>query len=242
MAMAHVPDLQQCDVLALGPHPDDVEIAAAGTLLMMKKRGISASIVDFTRGEKGSRGTATERDAEALAAARLLGLRERHNLGLPDTGIVADAPTTDLLVRALRTARPRLLLAPLRDDVHPDHVAAADAAGRAFFLAGLSNYAPELGAAHRPATILRFPGNRPVAPTIAVDISEFADEKAAVVRCYASQLAPPERGHLIQGLDLLERAEVRDRFHGASIGVAAAEPFWHDGPLALAAVESLLRP
>ncbi|MCA8949912.1 MAG: bacillithiol biosynthesis deacetylase BshB1 [Planctomycetes bacterium] len=238
--MSNLPELQSCDVLAFGPHPDDVEIGAAGTLLMLARRGYSASVVDFTRGEKGSHGSATERDAEARAATARLGLRERVNLGLPDTGITADEGTTDRIVRALRTARPRLLLAPLDKDVHPDHVAAAQAVGRAFFLAGLRRHAPHLGPAHRPRLLLRYPGNQPIEPTIAVDISAFADDKAAVVRCYESQLAPPDRSHLIQGLDLLERTLVRDRFYGARIGVAAAEPFWHDGPLPLQAVELLL--
>lgn len=238
--MTNAPDLQPCDVLAFGPHPDDIEIAAAGTLLRLIQQGHTVSLVDFTRGEKGSRGTASDRDVEAEAAASQLGVQQRHNLGLPDTGIRDDDATIDLLVGALRTARPRLLFAPLAKDVHPDHTAAAMAVDRAFFLAGLKNHAPHLGAPWRPSVCLRYPGNQPVEPTIVVDISDLAEAKAAVVRCYASQLTPPDRSHLVQGLDLLERAEVRDRFFGARIGVRAAESFWHDGPLPLRAVGALL--
>ncbi|MFO1076570.1 MAG: bacillithiol biosynthesis deacetylase BshB1 [Planctomycetota bacterium] len=232
--------LRPCDVLAFGPHPDDVEIAAAGSLLLLGRAGLTASVVDFTHGEKGSRGTAAERAQEAAAAARALGLQERHNLGLPDTGITVDEPTTDLLVAAIRAARPRLLLGPCDRDVHPDHVAAARVLDRAFFLAGLKNHAPHLGAAFRPRTFLRYPGNQPVEPAIAVDISAVVADKAAVVRCYASQLTPPDRAHLIQGLDVLERAEVRDRFYGARLGVRAAESFVHDGPLGLPSLGVLL--
>ncbi|MCA8978307.1 MAG: bacillithiol biosynthesis deacetylase BshB1 [Planctomycetes bacterium] len=238
--MTDVADMQSCDVLAFGPHPDDIEIAAAGTLLRLRRQGFSVSLLDFTRGEKGSRGTAAERELEAAAAARQLDVLQRSNLGLPDTGITADDLTANLLVRALRTARPRLLLAPVAKDAHPDHIAAALATDRAFFLAGLKNHAPEFGAPWRPAVVLRYPGNHPIEPTIVVDISDLAAAKADVVRCYASQLAPPDRGHLVQGLDLLERAEVRDRFYGARIGVRAAESFWHDGPLPLRAVNALL--
>lgn len=234
------PTLQPCDVLAFGPHPDDVEIAAAGSLLLLARKGMKCTVVDFTRGEMGSRGTAAERAQEAAAAAKALGLCERHNLGLPDTGLVVDGPTTDLLVACIRQARPRLLLGPCDRDVHPDHVAASRALERAWFLAGLKNHAPQLGGPFRPRMFLRYPGNQPVEPAVVVDISAVVADKAAVVRCYASQLAPPDRSHLVQGLDVLERAEVRDRFFGARIGVHAAEPFVHDGPLALGSLGVLL--
>lgn len=241
--MIDLATLQPCDVLAIGPHPDDVEIAAAGTLLLLGQAGHAVSIVDCTRGEMGSAGSVEQRDAEAAAAATALGLRQRLNLGLPDANLHADDGTTDLLVGVIRAARPRLLFAPLAIDPHPDHVAAADATTRAFFLAGLKKHRPERGEAFRPTTLLRYPLNRPVEPTIAIDISAVADQKAAVVRCYGSQIAPPDRSHLLQGVDLLERTEIRDRFHGARIGVRAAEPFCHDGPLALRGdIGSLLSP
>jgi bacillithiol biosynthesis deacetylase BshB1 len=235
-----IPPLQPCDVLALGPHPDDVEIAAAGTLLLLRAAGRTVTIVDFTRGEMGSRGTADERDAEAAAAAALLSLLERRNLRLPDTGLRVDDPTTNLLVAAFRSARPQVLLAPHAADVHPDHTAAAQVTERAWFLAGLRHYHPELGAPHRPRLFLRYPGNQPVEPTVVVDVSRVVEAKAGVVRCYRSQLAPPDRGHLFLGLDVLERAQVRERFFGARIGVAAGEPFWCNGPLPLTDLSRLL--
>lgn len=232
--------LGPCDVLAIGPHPDDVEIALAGTLLLLIGAGHTASIVDLTRGEKGSRGTADERRAEADAAGRLLGLTQRVNLGIPDTKIAVDDTQTDLLVAALRQARPKLLFAPHERDLHPDHTAAAHLVTRAWFLAGLAMHAPQLGAPHRPKVLVRYPGNLPIEPTFAVDIGAVAARKADVVRCYRSQLAPPDRSHLLQGIDVLERAETRDRFHGARIGATAAEPFWHDGPLAVRDARLLL--
>lgn len=225
------PPLQACDVLAFGPHPDDVEIAAAGTLLLLGQRGLRLTIVDLTRGEMGSRGSATERAAEAAAASALLGLQQRANLGLPDTGLVDDEPTARQLVAVLRSARPQVLLAPHARDVHPDHCAAAAVIGRACFLAGLRNFAPELGNPHRPRLVLRYPGNQPIDPSLVVDITAVEAQKAAVVRCYASQLQPPNREHLVLGLDVLERCQVRDRYHGATIGVIAGEAFWHEGPL-----------
>lgn len=232
--------LGPCEVLAIGPHPDDVEIATAGTLLLLLQAGHRLAVVDCTRGEKGSRGTVAEREAEARAASERLGLTTRVNLGLPDTGVRVDDHATDALVAALRTVRPQLLLAPHELDVHPDHTAVAQLAGRAMFLAGLRNYAPQLGAPHRPRVLLRYPGNRPVPPTLVVDITAVADQKAEVVRCFRSQLNPPDRSHLTLGLDVSERADVRDRFHGASIGVRAGEPFVHDGPLPVRELRALL--
>lgn len=228
------------DVLALGPHPDDVEIACGGTLLKLTAAGRSVVVVDVTRGEMGSRGTAADREREAAAAATRLGLRERRNLGLPDTGVRADDDAVRRLVAVLRELRPHLLLAPVLRDVHPDHVASATLADRAFFFAGLRQFAPDLGAPFRPAMVLRFPGNQPVEPTLCVDISDVVAAKAELIRCYASQLAAGQRGHFVQGLDLLERVEVRDRFWGARIAVRAAEAFCSDGPLPLSDLRSLM--
>ncbi|MFN9703456.1 MAG: PIG-L family deacetylase, partial [Planctomycetota bacterium] len=154
-----------CDVLAIGPHPDDVEIALAGTLLRLRDAGKRIGIVDCTRGEKGSRGTAAERAGEAAAAAQLLGCAFRGNLGLPDGGVrEGDDAGCDALVAALRAARPALLFAPLADDVHPDHVAADGLDGPASFNPGIKNPQPQPGATLRPRLQQRSPGNRAAGP------------------------------------------------------------------------------
>lgn len=223
--------LSPCDALAFGAHPDDVEIACGGAILLLTRTGRTASIVDLTGGEKGSRGTAAERAAEASAAAAVLQLAARVNLGLPDTGVRDDDASTDLVVAALRAATPRIVFAPHEQDVHPDHTNAARLVARAHFLSGLRNYRPDLGAPHRATILLRYPGNLPVEPALVVDISAVADQKLEAVRCYASQLSPPDKGHLTQGLDLLDRTVVRQRAMGARIAAAAGEGFCHDGPL-----------
>lgn len=223
--------LPSCDVLAVGPHPDDVEIACGGAMIQLAQRGRRTAVVDLTRGEKGSRGTPEERAAEAQAAAEALGLVARANLGLPDTGVRDDDASTDLLVAALRAASPELVFAPHEHDVHPDHSNAARLVARAHFLAGLRNYRPDLGAPHRATTLLRYPGNLPVEPAVVVDISAVVEQKLAAVRCYTSQLSPPDVGHLTQGLDLLDRTIVRQRAMGARVATAAGEGFCHEGPL-----------
>ena len=234
------PTLPAADVLVLGPHPDDIEIACAGTLLLLQRAGKRAVLLDFTHGEKGSRGTVAERAAEAAAATTKLGVLVRANLGLPDTGVRVDDASTDLLVAALRAVKPTLLLAPHPHDVHPDHVVCAQLTERAFFLAGLRNYQPQLGAPHRPRVFLKYPGNRPIEPTLVVDITAVADAKGDVVRCYRSQMNPPQREHLVLGLDVQERALLRDQFYGARIGVRAGEPFAHEGPLPVREMSALL--
>ncbi len=222
---------EQLGVLAVGPHPDDVEIACGGTLLLLRQAGIACAIVDLTRGEMGSRGTAEDRDREAKAAATRLSLRLRRNLGLPDTGVRDDDHATGLLVAQIRELRPQLLLAPVADDVHPDHTAAAHLAARAFFLAGLRHHLPAAGPAFRPRLLLRYPGNRPITATLCIDITAVAEQKAELIRCYQSQLGIAGAGHFVQGTDLLGRAQARDRYWGSAIGVAAAEAFCSDGPL-----------
>lgn len=221
------------DAMVLGAHPDDAEIGCGGTILQLVDAGRRVVIVDATRGERGTLGTAEDRSAECAAATARLGVAGRHNLELPDTELAADAESTLRLVRVLRRERPRLLLAPLPVDVHPDHVALARLAERAFFHSGLAHYAPDAGAPFRPRLLLRYPGNDPVEPTFCVDISAVAARKIEVIRCYRSQVGLADTSHLVSGLDLLDRARVRDRFYGSRIRTEAAEPFWLDGPLPL---------
>jgi bacillithiol biosynthesis deacetylase BshB1 len=198
------------------------------------------AVVDATRGEKGSRGTVLDREREAAAATAKMGLQQRRNLGLPDTGVRASDEATRQLVAMLRELRPALVLAPALSDVHPDHSGTAELCTRAHFMSGLKNFAPELGAAFRPRLMLRYPGNVPVEPMLCVDISDVAAEKEAVIRCYASQLAGGSGPHFVQGADLLGRARVRDQFWGMRIGVAAAEAFTGDGPLPLTDLRALI--
>ncbi|MEQ1632311.1 MAG: bacillithiol biosynthesis deacetylase BshB1 [Planctomycetota bacterium] len=233
--------MSECAALFLGPHPDDVEIAASGTILKLTRSGQSVVIADLTAGEMGSRGTGEQRQGEARAAATMLGVSERRNLAMRDTAIAADDASVQQVVALIRELRPRLLFAPHERDVHPDHTEAGRLAGKAWFLAGLVRYAPELGAPHRPRLLVRYAGNVPVEPTFAVDIAAFVDQKAAVLGCYRSQLVDAaDKGHLVQGFDIRERAQLRDRFYGARIGCAAAEPFVLDGPLPLTDLAALL--
>lgn len=219
------------DILAFGPHPDDVELCAGGYLLKARHAGYRCAIVDLTRGEAGSRGTAASRARETEAASERLGLVGRENLGLPDGGLEVTAAMTEPVVAAIRRWRPRLVVAPCPVDLHPDHEAAAALVRRAYYLATIGK-APGGGLPpHRPDALVHYYGHKEPEPTFVVDVSEVWAEKLAVVACYASQLGtdgakgPPTN---ISDPGFLRRYETRFAYWGARIGAAYGEPFLAD--------------
>ncbi|MDE3249009.1 MAG: bacillithiol biosynthesis deacetylase BshB1, partial [Bacteroidota bacterium] len=126
------------DVLAIGVHPDDVELSCSGTLLVEIKRGKTAGIVDLTQGELGTRGTAATRYEEAARAAEILGVHLRENLKMRD-GFFANDETHQLqLIKCIRKYQPEIVLANIKDDRHPDHGRAGKLIADACFLSGLS--------------------------------------------------------------------------------------------------------
>lgn len=239
-AAAH--DRKPVDVMVLAAHPDDAEIGCGGTILRLTAAGRRVAVVDATRGEAATRGTPETRADEARAATAVLGLCARENLGLPDGALTVDDRSRRVVIEAVRRLRPRILLAPLAVDVHPDHVAVAELAGRAFFLAGLRKVMPEAGAPHRPRLLARYFGNDAETPTFCIDVSEVAERKRDAVACYASQIPDDDAGraHFVRALDPIRRFEARDRWFGAQCGVAAAEPFLVDGPASLDEITFLL--
>lgn len=222
---------EPADVLAFGPHPDDVELCAGGLLLSMRKRGRRCVIVDLTRGESASRGTIETRAKETEAASRLLGLAARENLGLPDGGLEATAAMTAPVTAAIRKWRPRLVVGPCPEDLHPDHVAGAALVQRAYYLATIGNAAGQEFPAHRPHALVHYYGHKEPTPTFVVDVSDVWDEKIAVVRCYASQLGlDGGKGPAtnISAPDFLRRYETRFAYWGGRIGARWGEPFKAD--------------
>jgi bacillithiol biosynthesis deacetylase BshB1 len=227
------------DALVLAAHPDDAEISLGGTILRMVDAGRSVGIVDLTRGEMGTRGTAADRDAETDAATQLLGLAQRVNVGLPDGRVRDDVEAREAVARILRETRPEVVLAHHVEDLHPDHAACGRIAREAWYLSGLRRLAELDGgpAARRPPRLLHFMGHVPFDPTFVVDVSAVWERKVEVIRCYASQLEPEDDSdqgeHFLFGADVLERAETKARFFGERIGVRYGEPLLASGPVAL---------
>jgi bacillithiol biosynthesis deacetylase BshB1 len=175
-------------ILAIVAHRDDAELTCGGTLIKAAKRGQRTAIIDLTQGEMGTLGSASLRETEAQAAARVLGVVSRETLGLPDAGIENTPATRELLARAIRRLRPRVVIAPALEGRHPDHRIAAQLVRDACFVAGLAKVAPDVPK-HRPLKILHALAYRQdfVRPSFVVDISDEFEQKMEAVRCFASQ-------------------------------------------------------
>jgi len=233
------------DALIVAAHPDDAEICVGGSILKLVDAGLRVGIVDVTRGEMGTRGTRAERDAETAAANQLMRLSARRNLELPDGRVQVNVEAREKLARVLREHAPEIVLAQHTEDLHPDHAATGRLAREAWYLSGLSRLAQLDGGppAARPKRLYSFMGHVPFEPTLVVDIGDVWERKVALVRCYASQLAPAgdgDRGqHFLFGADILSRMETRARFFGERIGARVGEPLLAHGPLATAQIERL---
>src|SRR5688572_7972466 len=233
------------DVLAIGAHPDDVELTMGGLLLRLRDAGKSVALLDLTRGEGGTRGTPEGRAKEAAAAAALLGAEERVILDHGDGRLAATEDVRRSVVDAIRRFRPSLVLAPLHDDLHPDHAAAGEAVRSVRYVCGMTKWSPGPHAPHRPRTFLHsmhHSCDRP--PALVVDVSAVFERKIALVRCFASQLHDPasrEPRTNIASEDFLPRWEARHRWFGERIGVRYGEPYFSDGPVAVIDPASLLR-
>lgn len=211
------------DLLVLAPHPDDGELGCGGTLARAKAEGLSTGILDLTRGEMGSKGTPEERAKEVEEASRILGLDYRGNLGLPDGGLGDVLEQRLKLAQALRQLRPRIVLAPLEADRHPDHTATSRLAVAAVHLAGLRK-APLEGEPHRVERLFFYPGNHPFTPSFLVKISAFIDQWEQAVLAYRSQFSGEGVSETVGPKGVEARKAMRRHF-GNYLGVDYAEPF-----------------
>ncbi len=224
------------DVLAVGAHPDDVELGCGGLLATLSRRGLRTAILDLTRGEAGTRGTPETRASEAAEAARTLGVSFRDGLDLGDGNLRTDRAAELDVIEVVRRRRPRLVVAPLPDDRHPDHVRAGRLVTDATFYAGLR--ALETGLPpHRPQQVVYYPSAYLAAPSFLVDVSGALETKVAAIRAYRSQFFDPaskEPSTFISSPLFLEAILARARAYGLLANVAAAEAFVAPRPPLLA--------
>ena len=222
-------DEMRLDALAIGAHPDDVELACGGTLLKLVSLGYKVGVLDMARGEMGTRGSAETRGREAEAASRELKLTVRDNLELPDGHIWLTEDSRTKMARKIRLYRPRVVFTHYWEDPHPDHVHTCQIVREGTHVAGLAKYDADTGQERfRPHTIAHFMFPRTAAPTFVVDITEFAEEKHRAIACYQSQLYDPgskEPETNLSGEGFLRRQEARQRFYGTLIAVEHAEAF-----------------
>jgi bacillithiol biosynthesis deacetylase BshB1 len=217
------------DILAIAAHRDDVELTCAGTLLKAVDAGYRVGILDLTQGESGTRGSAELRAQEAERAARVLGVAERRNAGLPDAHLQNSDEARKSIAGHIRYFAPRVVILPFPVGRHPDHRVASELGRDASFLAGLERYdAP--GTAHRPHKLLYALSYRedPVKPTFVVDISAQFDRKLAAIKCYASQFDGAKAAGEIfpTGQDLYSLVETQNAHYGSFIRKRYGEPFF----------------
>lgn len=222
--------MEPIDVLAIFAHPDDVELTVGGTLLKMKHLGYRTGALDVTQGEMGTRGTVEGRAQEAIAAAKILKLDLRENLGLADGHVFCDDASRTKLVRVLRRLKPRIILTHQLNDPHPDHDHIAQLVRESARLSSMGRYDEETGAEKIAVPIVAHNiFSRLVPPSFVVDVSGFLDQKMEAIRAHSSQFYDPnstEPETRLTRRTFLSELEGRSRYFGSMIGVEAGEPFY----------------
>ncbi|WP_240544489.1 bacillithiol biosynthesis deacetylase BshB1 [Exiguobacterium algae] len=218
-------------VVAIGAHPDDIEIGISGMTAQWTRAGIEVVYVDLTRAELSSNGDVDTRQHEAANADRVLGVR-RINMGFPDRGIDGGPEQLEQLVRLIRTERPTHVLYPYEVDRHPDHAACAHLVKEALFNSGIRKYLPEIEA-FRPASVYQYMINAHVEPDVCIDISDTIEQKKQALQCYASQFTPQDGVATPLTDAYVELVVARERHFGSLIGVSYAEGLKRIRPYAL---------
>ena len=214
------------DVVAIGAHPDDVELTIGGTVAKLVDRGKRVVIIDMTRGEMGTRGTPERRAEEAQEAARTLGAVERICLDLGDGTVMDTIDSRVKVVEQLRRLRPTIVLANYWEDLHPDHNVCGQIVKNVMYTSGFKNF-PAAGEPYRPNEFLFFMGHFPFEPSFVVDVSDYFETKRRAIECYQSQLHDPESDEPITQIarpDFLLRIEARARHFGSQIHTTYGEP------------------
>lgn len=236
------------DVMAIGAHPDDVELSCAGVLLVEKKNGKRTGIIDLTQGELGTRGTAEIRRQEAAVAAKILGVDIRENLGLRD-GFFQNVEADQLkVIEAIRKYRPEVILCNAPEDRHPDHGRSARLISDACFLSGLRKIETvadgKTQEAWRPKYVLHYIQDRFLQPDFVIDISDVMEAKLESIKAYGTQFHNPEIDGpqtYISTPDFLESIIYRSKMMGKMIGVKFAEGFISEKMIGLPSLDVLIK-
>lgn len=220
------------DILAFGAHPDDVELAAGGTLAKHCAMGYKVGIIDLTRGELGTRGTPELRDLEAKEAGKILGISVRENLCFKDGFFQNDETHQLKIIEKIRQFQPTLVLANALSDRHPDHEKAGKLVADACFLSGLRKIVTQIQGQNqevwRPWNVLHYIQFYSLLPDLILDISGYIDQKQKSIQAHTSQFYNPHSNEpetMIAQKGFVELITMRARDLGASIGAEYAEGF-----------------
>jgi N-acetylglucosamine malate deacetylase 1 len=220
------------DILAIGVHPDDIELSCAGVLLVEKANGKKTGIIDLTQGELGTRGSAEIRLAEATAAAKILGVDVRENLKMADGFFQNDEVHQRILIAAIRKYQPEVVLCNAPTDRHPDHGRSAKLVADACFLSGLQKIETiDNGAAQqqwRPKYVFNYVQDKLLQPDFVIDITAVFERKIDSIRAYGTQFHSTDSKEpqtYISTPNFLDSVIYRHKWFGKMIGVEYAEGF-----------------
>lgn len=237
------------DVLAIGAHPDDVELGCSGTLIKAVKEGKKAGILDLTQGELGTRGTVETRYREAADAAKIMGLSARENLKLRDGFFQNDEETQLSLIRKIRKYQPEIVIGNIYDDRHPDHGRAGQLIYDSCFLSGLSQISTkgddgEEQQKWRPKYLLHYIQDRWYEPDFIMDVSDVWEDRMKSIHAYKSQFhsnTSKEPQTYISSPEFMEAIVSRARLLGKRIGVRFAEGFLSKKSIGLKSLDALVQ-
>lgn len=223
------------DVLIFGAHPDDAELSMGGTIAKLTSHGLKVGIIDLTKGELGTRGTAETRQKEAFRSAISLKIAMRENLQILDGEVTVSKGNLMKVIIKIRKNKPKIIFAPYKNDRHPDHVHASDLVKQAFFFSGLPKIKTfdkeKLQPSYRPKKLFYYMQTYTFEPSFIVDISDTFDLKMKAVKAYATQFFDPkskEPETFVSTPEFLKFIESRAEFYGFKIGKKYGEPFFTD--------------
>ncbi len=224
--------VEKLDILAFGVHPDDVELGCSGTILASIAQRKKVGIVDLTKGELGTRGTAETRKEEAANAAKVLKVQVRINLEMADGFFQNDEKNQRKVIEIIREYQPEIILCNAPEDRHPDHGRSASMVEQAAFLSGLRKIKTHIKGRSqdewRPKQVFHYLQDRFLQPDFVFDISAHIEEKFESILCYTTQFYNPEASEpetYISNPDFMESIRARARMLGKRIGVKYAEGY-----------------
>jgi len=221
------------DALVFGAHPDDAELSMGGTIAKLTSHGLKVGLIDFTKGEMGTRGTSETRQKEAFRAAIALKIANRENLNIPDGDVAVSKENLTKVIRAIRKFKPKIIFAPYKNDRHPDHTHASELVKQAYFFSGVlktKTFDKEKAQdAYRPKKLFYYMQTCTFEPSFIVDIGESFETKMKAVKAYATQFFNPkskEPETYISSPEFIKFIEARAEFYGFKIGKKYGEPFY----------------
>lgn len=236
------------DILAIGAHPDDVELGCSGTLINEIKKGKKAGIIDLTQGELGTRGTVKTRYQEAADAAKIMGIAVRENLKMRDGFFQNDEAHQLQLIQKLRQYQPDIVIGNILEDRHPDHGRAGNLIYDACFLSGLKQIETKDDEGNvqekwRPRYLLHYIQDRFYEPDVIVDITDVWEQRLEAIKAYKTQFFNPgsnEPQTYISSPEFFESVKSRARLLGKRIGVPYAEGFLSQKSIGIRSLDALI--